>query len=275
MTMSQIALSAGRHASSSAPVLPPQPEGSETLFDLYNRHFVIVPADTAELKRKVFNLRYQVLAEENSYLDPADYPDQMEFDEYDERSEHYLLMHRASNEAAGTVRLILPDVSVPGDELQFVHHCEMPDLASHVPFARAGEVSRFAVTKAFRRRLTDGSIVPDVYDPRMGQPPKDDEVRRLVPYITIGLLQGIFHAMIKHRLSYVTMVTEPTLLRLLQRFGIYFQALGPLVPLYGWRQPCGRELRDLQADVAAERPDVWDILTDRGRLCRDLLAYAP
>lgn len=274
MTVSQIA-SAGRPRASAVLPVPPRSEGAEPLFDLYNRHFVVVPADTAELKQRVFHLRYQVLAEENSYLDPADYPDQMEWDEYDDRSEHYLLMHRVTGETAGTVRLILPQVDRPGDELQFVHHCELPDIGARVPFARAGEVSRFAVTKAFRRRLTDGSIMPDVYDPRMGKMPKDDEVRRLVPYITIGLLQGIVHGMLKHRLSYVSMVTEPTLLRLLQRFGIYFETLGPLVPLYGWRQPCGRELCDLLHDVHAERPDVWDILTDRGRLSRELETYAP
>lgn len=275
MTVSHIALSAGRLATSAAPPAQPVHEDAEPLFELYNRHFAIVPAETPELKRKVFNLRYQVLAEENSYLDPADYPDQMEWDEYDERCEHYLLMHRMTGETAGTVRLILPTVDQPGDELQFVHHCELENLRERVPFARAGEVSRFAVTKAFRRRLTDGSIVPDIYDPRMGRVPKGDEVRRLVPYITIGLLQGIFHGMIKHRLSYVSMVTEPTLLRLLQRFGIYFETLGPLVPLYGWRQPCGREALSLLDDVRAERPDVWDILTDRGRLSRELAAYAP
>lgn len=81
----------------------------EPLVALYNRVFVVNKASSMKAKREVFNLRYRVLAEENSYLDPADFPEQMETDEYDARANHYLLVHRPSGAIAGTVRLIRPD----------------------------------------------------------------------------------------------------------------------------------------------------------------------
>lgn len=107
-------------------------------------------------KREVFNLRYRVLAEENSYLDPADFPEQMETDEYDARANHYLLVHRPSGAIAGTVRLIRPDAEAVGDELQFVHHCKVCDVYDRVPIMRAGEGFPF-------RRLTG---ISPTYDRR-------------------------------------------------------------------------------------------------------------
>src|SRR3546814_18883719 len=58
---------------------------------------------------------------------------------------------------------------------------------------------------------------------------------------------------------------EPTLLRLLSRLGIYFDPIGPLVDYHGRRQPCYIKVSTLLARVARERPDVWEVLTDRGR----------
>lgn len=259
-------------AAAAAAVAPVPAQQGEPLANLYERHFTVIAADTPALKREVYGLRYQVLAEENAYLAPEDYPDRQEWDEYDARAEHYLLVHRPTDMIAGTVRLIVPDAAHPGDELQMIHHCEAPDLHARMPVMKTGEVSRFAVSRAFRRRLTDG-MVPDIYDPRMGDQANSDEVRRLVPYITIGLLQGTFQAVVKHRLTHVCSVMEPTLVRLLQRFGIYFDTLGPLVPLYGWRQPCVRGCVDLLEGVRQVRPDVYEILSDHGRLARQLLSY--
>lgn len=115
-------------------------------------------------------------------------------------------------------------------------------------------------------------MLPDVYDPSMGHAPVD-EMRRLVPYITIGLIRGMAEGAIEHRLTHLVTVMEPTLVRLLQRFGFYFDKVGPLIPLYGWRQPCARSLADLMRGVEAERPDVWEVVTDRGRLWEELRAY--
>jgi N-acyl amino acid synthase of PEP-CTERM/exosortase system len=61
-------------------------------------------------------------------------------------------------------------------------------------------------------------------------------------------------------------VMEPALLRLLTRLGIHFNPLGPLVEYHGRRQPCWIELGVMLDRVHAERPDVWDVITEGGRL---------
>ena len=58
---------------------------------------------------------------------------------------------------------------------------------------------------------------------------------------------------------------EPTLLRLLQRFGIYFPAIGPIVNHHGLRRPTLAVAAAVVNGILNKRPDVWEIVTDRGR----------
>ena len=61
-------------------------------------------------------------------------------------------------------------------------------------------------------------------------------------------------------------VMEPALLRMLRSLGIYFEKLGPSVVYHGRRQPCFCELDRLLRTTWAERPDIWEVLTENGRL---------
>jgi hypothetical protein len=45
-----------------------------------------------------------------------------------------------------------------------------------------------------------------------------------------------------------------------------FNPLGPLVEYHGRRQPCWVDLGIMLDRVHAERPDVWNVITDGGRL---------
>ena len=64
----------------------------------------------------------------------------------------------------------------------------------------------------------------------------------------------------------ICMVMEPSLLRLLGGLGLHFTPLGPLINYYGLRQPCYVNLVELFARCRIERPEVWAVTTDYGRL---------
>jgi N-acyl amino acid synthase of PEP-CTERM/exosortase system len=57
---------------------------------------------------------------------------------------------------------------------------------------------------------------------------------------------------------------EPTLLRLLTRFGIHFRKIGPLIDYHGKRQPAIGNVDEVLAGIYAERRDVWETITDYG-----------
>ena len=83
------------------------------LFDTFQQHFSVVPADTQELSFKAHALRYQVYCIENPFEDPGQHPNGKEMDQYDHRSVQSLVNHMGSGDAVGCVRLILHEECNP------------------------------------------------------------------------------------------------------------------------------------------------------------------
>jgi N-acyl amino acid synthase of PEP-CTERM/exosortase system len=228
---------------------------------IYARHFAVVRADTPERRAQVFRLRYQVYClEHEGYEDPQRFPDGLESDEYDERALHSLLVHRPGGVVAGTVRMVLPSpVAKPPLPIQRV--CPGPPP---FPTATTGEVSRFSISKQFRRRSTDGAY-PDELAPARRPAGRSDDPR-LIPSMTIGLIRDLVAMSQESGVTHWCAVMMPSLLRLLGRLGIHFLPMGPMVEFHGLRQPCYRDLTELLEQAHAEQPAIWAFLTDRGRL---------
>jgi N-acyl amino acid synthase of PEP-CTERM/exosortase system len=94
--------------------------------------------------------------------------------------------------------------------------------------------------------------------------PSRSEIRRVTPYLTLGLMDGIIRMSIQHKATYLCATMERQLLRLLNRMGIHFEPIGPVVEYHGLRQPCYRYLLDLLNQVKKERFDVWEVMTNEG-----------
>src|SRR5271165_5688455 len=119
--------------------------------ELFNRFLTVVPADSESLLDEVFRLRFQVYCAERGFESAADFPDGRERDRDDLRSLHFLVLDRATGRAVGTVRLILPRM---GDDLPVLRLIGTSGRwPADLPLATTGEVSRFAIAKAFRRQL--------------------------------------------------------------------------------------------------------------------------
>lgn len=265
------------------------------LIDNFSRYFEVVPVDSDALRETVFRLRYQVYCVETGFEDAARYPDRLERDAFDGGSAHTLLRHRATGWWAGTVRLVLPHEDSPEQLFPAEIACGRvfsPHLlgAISLPRASAAEVSRFAVSREFRRRhaeyLSPTGISVDMdYDRRgrselrgasSGECPERgaerrtrSEERKMVPHITLGLIEGLVAMSGRHGVSHWCAVMEHTLLRLLTRFGIYFQHVGSPVEYHGKRQPCVASLDNLLLGVKRQHYEIWEVLTDRGRLWPD------
>ena len=242
----------------------------ERLLDAYNRYFeVMIVDDNPELLDEVFKLRYQVYCIEHSFESPDRYPDGREVDEFDERSFHSLLIHKPSGVIAGTTRLIMPDTENPVGSLPIDLVCAEPDLLSVERSDRTtmAEVSRFAVSRSFRRRIGEAGSPTAVTDESlaaMEAAQSDMSNRRLAPHITLGLIESLVVMSERSGTTHWCSVMERALLRLLSRIGIHFENLGPQVDYHGKRQPCYQDLGVLLARVKEERFDVWEILTREG-----------
>lgn len=230
----------------------------ERLIDLYEREYLVLPADRAERRRAAHRLRYQVYCLENPFEESTAYPDRLERDEFDDHAVQSLLQRRADGAAIGTVRLILPVEGRVGDSLPFLRLCRpiVPLLDLLLPIDSMAEISRFCISKELRRRpAIQGS----------GAEPSR-RAASLSRYATLGLIRSLVEASVDHGITHWCLVVEPALLRFLTGLGLRFYPMGPLVDHHGLRQPCHADLAMLLDGVREQRPDVWEVITDDGRL---------
>lgn len=250
------------------------PTMTDDLLSALDRYFELVHASNAELRMHAYRLRYQVYVQETGFerqdrcrsgIGEDGQAYFWEEDEFDGRSDHYLLRHRSSGLYAATARLILPypqDVGAPFPIEQF---CELDDPVESTEMRmQLGEISRFAVSKAFKKRLGEaGSLVGVAED--VERYFEADE-RRVLPHLSLGLFAAVMRMVHAHDIRLCYAVMEPALRRLLGRFGVLFEQIGPEADYHGKRVPCLiKSEPGLDHIKHAARP-VWDLITDRGAL---------
>jgi len=213
----------------------------QDLLSCYREYFEVVRAETPALLDEAYRLRYQVYCVENSYENRAQQADGRETDVYDSRSVHALLVHKRTGATAGTVRVILPGADAEAFPLPInvVTGPHQGQLLRQLPHTQLAEISRFAVSKEFRRHCTEA------------------EDRRMLRYITFGLIRGALELCREHDIEYICAVMERALIRLLARVGLVFEHIGDLVEYHGARQPCVARIGQLVDGLQANRTLLW------------------
>lgn len=241
--------------------------GPPTLADDLDSHFALFRADTSELRAVCHRLRFEVYCVDNPFESAAESRDGLEHDRLDRASTHALVVHRGLNIAVGTVRLILPARLDAPAELPFQKTCGYRDPISlgQVPLYASAEISRFGMPRRVRQALrADAGLSPDAERKLRAY---DDQVSRLP---ILMLIRGFLMLAADNGVSHLGAMMEPALLRRVARLGIFFDPVGAPVEYHGLRQPSFVAIADMLDRVARLRPDVWQAITDRGRL-----AYPP
>lgn len=233
--------------------------------DAFDDFFEMVPANTGRLRQEVYRLRYQVYCIETGFEDPARHPLQLEYDEFDDDSIHYLIRHKRSNTYAATTRLILPNAENPLQAFPIELHSQIDNQAAleNVPRLKLGEVSRFCVSKEFKRRKKEIGTLAGISADTEDHFTEDE--RRSFPHITLALIACLVKISAKHDIEYWYAVMEPALLRFLSALGIHFTQIGPLTDYHGKRQPGIIRVGDLLDGVAEKNYEIWQMLTFRGQ----------
>lgn len=228
------------------------------LQDEFHRHFEILAGASAPLVEAVQALRYQVYCLETGFEEASNFSDGRERDDFDPHSVHGLIRLRGTRVPLATVRLVLADQDKAKQPLPMEFHCgdlleEAAPWLGGIPRGSLAEISRFAVSKQAMRQSRIAA---------------HGDSRRFMLQVTLGLFHAIVRMSADHGVRYWYAVMEPALLRLLSRFGIEFRKLGGLVDYHGWRQPCVGDVDEVLAGIYERRRDVWDFITDAGRLWR-------
>ena len=222
----------------------------------FDTYFQAVSADTRELIDKALALRYQVYCLERQFEDPKQQVGGLETDQFDRHSVHSLVFHRPQEEPIGTARLILPQARPNSLPIQSVLKKTGTNPCDYFPNHAVAEVSRFAISKEFRRRKVENGLFPEA----------DSKRERHGNLPCLGLIQMLLRQSMELGIEYWAAVMEPQLLRMLALMGIRFQPIGPLVSYHGLRQPSFCHLPVMVRNMALTKPDAWAVVTNNGEL---------
>ena len=207
--------------------------------------FKLTTVSTPAQREQVHRLRYQIYCVEYPFENPTQFAGGLERDEFDAHSVHRLIYDHHTDQAIGTVRLILPLHECPDLSFPIQSICRHPLMRDITILKRAAEVSRFALSKSAR-------------SPRLIGTPQPFSS----PLLIIKLLKGVVQMSREHGISDLFAVMEPSLLRLLAgRFAFHFNPIGPLIDYHGMRQPCHANLDRLLERTRRENFAVWSFIT--------------
>lgn len=239
------------------------------LSEIYYQYFDVLTDQVPEVMDESFKLRYQVYCIEHKYEDAILYPDGREIDRYDARSVHGIVQHKRTGLTAATVRLVLPDPMEPAAPFPIEQNAatsmaSAASLLKGIPHHSIAEISRFAVSREFRRRLGEADTASGVGpDPDRYVMP-DPMRKRVIPHLILGLFTAIVKMSAEQGVTHWYAIMDISLLRLLNRFGINFTPIGAQVDYHGLRQPCIGDIDTVLAGIWKKRHDVWQLITDDG-----------
>ena len=151
-------------------------------------------------------LRYQVYCVERHFLNPNDYPDRREYDEFDRHSLHLGVLS-PDGALLATARLV--KVNMIG--LPLFRHCTIypRELELFQETTRVAEISRLCVSRSLRKRHIGAASV------------------------AINLYRAIYQASKRNGFTHWLVATEPSLQRLLASLKVPFREIGPRTDYYG------------------------------------------
>ena len=93
----------------------------------------------------------------------------------------------------------------------------------------------------------------------------EEDERRVLPHISLGLFAAVMRMVHTHGVTHCYAVMEPALLRLIGRFGVVFNRIGPDVDYHGLRIPCLGTVEEALPSIQRVAPSVWELITNRGQ----------
>ncbi len=232
-------------------------EKTATLIDDFERYFKVKLVTDDELLKLALAVRYRVYCEEFKYEAIDLFPNKLEQDEFDEQSLHCLIIHKASGNVAGCVRLVPPNARFENGLLPLEKFCKdsldtekIEEL--NIERNTVCEISRLAVDTPFRRR-------PGETATRFGGVDSLDcskQEQRTFSLIALSaFLAGGALTSITNKTNVFAMM-EPFLPRLLKRTGIEFKKVGFNMDYHGIRAPYFVTFQSAKNNI---RPDIKDM----------------
>ncbi|NTU42658.1 MAG: PEP-CTERM/exosortase system-associated acyltransferase [Nitrospirales bacterium] len=204
---------------------------------------------------EVFRLRYRVYCEEQGFESSQNYPEGLEYDDFDKNSLHFLSL---SNEAqlTGTVRLILnSDKGFPIE-----NNCII-DKPLSIDKDRFGEISRLAVSREFLRR-SDFRYRDEALSGWFEEEELQAVSKKHSKDMFCSLYESIYVEAKRSGITHFYAIMAQGLHILLRRLGIIFHSIGPEIDYHGLRAPYVICLEQMEHDLERKNPELLREFTE-------------
>ena len=206
----------------------------------------------------VQRLRYDVYCDELRFLDPANYANKLESDEFDPFSVQFAGVNN-EKEAVATLRLVRD--SRLGFPLE-AHASALSAEFRALPRDKTVEISRLILARKYRRRANDDRYATGGVG---GAAPRAGQQRSPYPLILFGLFRLMFEESLNTGLEWWLAAMEPWLQTFLNRFGFTFKPVGQPIQYYGEVVPYAAKIEDIFRTVSEMKPEVLQVIMGGGQ----------
>jgi len=204
---------------------------------MFDKHFEVFLANTEEIKNIHYSIRYQVYCEEMGFENGKNFPEQMEYDDDDAKSIHFIVRNRATKQWVGATRLIYKR----DGQLPIEHSCTLDKKINNNDFFETVEISRLCIIKDVRRGedMDPPNGVVDISDQistknDIAELPSQNKLNRLI-------IWGMFHAILEYcynnKIQFCYFMVTSILARVMARGGLDFVSIGAAFEHRGTRIP--------------------------------------
>jgi len=213
--------------------------------------------DHKDILIDIYRLRYQVYVNEWGFESADDYPDGLEYDDFDRYSIHTYVCSVQEKHVVGTVRTILNShLGFPVEK-----YFEIPQLPVDVDRNNTGEISRLAISKKYRRRIIDNAIFGESQNAARRIPRFIDNGRDYRRHCEHELVRGLYISLYQQSklrgLTHWYAVMAPGLYVILRRWGIVFKQIGPPRDYHGLRAPYLISIESMERSLSQCNPVLY------------------
>lgn len=205
---------------------------------MFDKYFEVFLADTPESKEINYSIRYQVYCEEMGFESKDNFPSQMEHDDDDGRSIHFIVRDKMSGYWVGAMRLIYKQDSL----LPIEQCCKINEKIDSNDLYGAVELSRLCLIKEVRRRFKDIDPPHGIID-ESKQPKETEKIKLMFNQQKFNrvIIWGLIHAAAEYccfnNIHNWYFMTTRALAKILCRGGLNLMKIGTSCQHKGERFP--------------------------------------
>jgi len=203
---------------------------------LFDDDFEVFLANTEESKKLHYALRYRVYCQETQFENSAQFSDQLETDDLDRLSVHFIARSKKTKEWLGAIRLIVSTLDeLPAFNLlpeNAFYRQRMKDEVNRSHARKAAEISRLCILGCYRKT---GASLSNV-QPQM-EKEGDAVSMRQQPEVLLGLMRVAYKYCINNQIDICLFTITKSLAKIMQRLSLNFIQAGEEVEHRGLRAP--------------------------------------